>query len=152
MSILSNINKTIDDADMNIWYKQEYIPFVLDHIEDVVNATSNSEGFKYAYWTAYAVYLPDVCFPKHISKDACMHWLLDNNKITHDSDNDKMYYTDDFLKDSQFMVYHLNRFWTKTIAQVDNNSKNSNVIYMMPEFCMGSESFKQFEQVCYPIS
>ena len=118
MSILSDIDKTLNNTDLYLWYNEQYIPFVLDHIEDVINLTSQVYGNVNAYWVnLYAAYIADDCLPVHIDKSRCIQWLLDNNKVLYDSKRD-LYYTDDFLQDSSFMAKQFNYFYEKALSSI----------------------------------
>lgn len=115
MSILSDINKTINDTDLYLWYNEQYIPFVLDHIEDVINLTSQVYGDVNMNWVSiYSAYITDDCLPPYIDKFCCIQWLLDNNKVSYDSHND-LYYTYDFLQDSSFLAVQFNYFYKRVV-------------------------------------
>ena len=118
MSILSDINKTINDTDLYLWYNEQYIPFVLDHIEDVINLTSQVYGDVNTNWVSiYSAYITDDCLPLYSDKSDCIQWLLDNNKVSYDSHCD-LYYTDDFLQESSFLAKQFHYFYEKALSSI----------------------------------
>lgn len=126
MSILSDINKVINDTDMLLWYKEDYIPFVIDHIDDIVETTQSPGGICY-----YMAYIPLDYHPNDVSctRETCIEWLLNNDKIQRvesidDAIDGKYCYSGDFLKDSNLFTHIFNACWLKTMYTVDANSKN----------------------------
>ncbi len=141
MSILSDINKIINDTDMLLWYNEEYIPFVMDHIDDVVELPRHGiDGICY-----YMAYIPHDYQPKDASctRETCIEWLLNNDKIrcivsTDDNIDGKYCYSGAFLEDSRLVARMFNAYWTKLMQQAaDNRSKNQ--ICNMPYY-VGSDS------------
>lgn len=127
MSILSDINTVINNADLLLWYKEEYIPFVIDHIDDIVETPQFPAGHWY-----YMAYIPLDYHPNNASctREMCIEWLLNNDKIrciasTDDTIDGKYCYSGDFLQDSGLIAYMFNAYWLKTMSAVDANSKNS---------------------------
>ena len=126
-SILTDINKTIDAADMHLWYNEEYIPFVMDHIDDVVELPSHSiDGICY-----YMAYIPHDYQPKDSSctRETCIEWLLNNDKIrcivsTDDNIDGKYCYSGAFLEDSRLISHIFNAYWLKMMSTADKCSKN----------------------------
>lgn len=141
MSILSDINKIINDTDMLLWYNEEYIPFVMDHIDDVVELQCH-DNYGICY---YMVYIPHDYQPKDASctRETCIEWLLNNDKIrcivsTDDTIDGKYCYSGAFLEDSRLVARMFNAYWTKLMQQAaDNRSKNQ--ICNMPYY-VGSDS------------
>lgn len=126
MSILSDINTTINDTTMLLWYKEEYIPFVIDHIDDIVEVLP-SGGFWY-----YMAYIPLDYHPNDISctREICVEWLLNNDKIrcvetTDDTIAGKYCYSGNFLEDSGLIAHVFNTYLLKTIQDADNYFKNT---------------------------
>lgn len=127
MSILSAINKIINDTDMLLWYKEEYIQFVIDHIDDIIETSHLSEGVWY-----YMVYIPLDYHPNNVSctRETCIEWMLNNDKIrrvvySDDIIDVKYCYSDDFLKDSDLIAHILDAYWLKLMS-ADGNVKMSN--------------------------
>ena len=130
MSILSDINKTINDTCMLLWYKEEYIPFVIDHIDDIVEISQSPASD----WH-YIAYIPLDYHPNDTfcTRETCIEWLLNNNKIQRivsidDTINGKYCYSCDFLEDSSLMLHFLNNYWMKKMQQAADNrncSKNT---------------------------
>ena len=172
MSILSDINKVINDTDMLLWYKEEYIPFVIDHIDDIVEIPQSLDSTCY-----YMAYIPIDYHPSDTSctRETCIEWLLNNNKIQRiasvdDTIDGKYCYSGDFLEDSNLFVCIFNAYWLKTLSAVDANSKNCKNYYWtidsMPNLVDTelkphswtmkvdySKSMKsEFAKVYYPIS
>lgn len=127
MGILSDINKIINDTDMLIWYNEEYIPFVMNHIDDVVELPHrDNDGICY-----YMAYIPLDYHPKDTSytRETCIEWLLNNDKIrcivsTDDTIDGKYCYSGDFLEDSGLISRIFNACWLKMMSAADNRSKN----------------------------
>jgi hypothetical protein len=127
MSILSDINKTINDADMLLWYKEEYIPFVMDHLDDAVELPyRDGDGICY-----YMAYIPLEYHPKDVSytRETCIEWLLNNDKIrcivsTDDTIDGKYCYSSALLDDSGLISRIFNAYWLKMMSAADNRSKN----------------------------
>lgn len=129
MSILSDINRTINDTAMLLWYKEEYIPFVIDHINDIVETPPGC-----GVWN-YMAYIPLNYHPNDAScnRETCIEWLLNNDKIrrivsTDDTNDGKYCYSSDFLEDSGLIAYMFNAYWAKTMQDIDNCAKNVNHI------------------------
>ena len=128
-SILTDINKTIDAADMHLWYNEEYIPFVMDHIDDIVEIPYSLRGDDISYYMAY---IPLDYQPKDSSctRETCIEWLLNNDKIrcivsTDDNIDGKYCYSGAFLEDSRLISRIFNAYWMKLMQQAaDNRSKN----------------------------
>lgn len=127
MSILSDINKVINDTDMLLWYKKDYIPFVIDHIDDIVETTQSPGGICY-----YMAYIPLDYHPNDVSctRETCIEWLLNNDKIqrvesTDDAIDGKYCYSGDFLEDSRLITRMFNSYWLKMMSAADNCSKNT---------------------------
>ena len=131
MSILSDINKTINDTDMLLWYNEEYIPFVVDHIDDVVELQCHNKDCIYYYMS----YIPLDYHPKDLSctRESCIEWLLNNDKIrcivsTDDNIDGNYCYSGAFLEDSRLIRRIFNANWLKIMQQVavtDNYPKNT---------------------------
>ena len=126
MSILSDINKVINDTDMLLWYKEDYIPFVIDHIDDIVETTQSPGGICY-----YMAYIPLDYHPNDASctREMCIEWLLNNDKIrrivsTDDAIDGKYCYSGNFLEDSGLIARMFNAYWFKTMSAVDANRNN----------------------------
>jgi len=126
MSILSDINKVINDTDMLLWYKDEYIPFVIDHIDDIVETPQSTDGIWY-----YMAYIPIDYHPNDASctREMCIEWLLNNDKIrrivsTDDTIDGNYCYSGNFLEDSGLVARIFNAYWLKTMQAVDNRAKN----------------------------
>ena len=126
MSILSDINTVINDTDMLLWYKEEYIPFVIDHIDDVNHIGDLSDGLCY-----YLAYIPLDYHPKDVSytRETCIEWLLNNDKIrciasTDDNIDGKYCYSGAFLEDSRLINRIFNAYWLKMMSVNDRRSKN----------------------------
>lgn len=144
MSILSDINTTINDTAMLLWYKEEYIPFVIDHIDDIVELPQSLDSICY-----YMAYIPLDYHPNDAScnREICIEWLLNNDKIrrivsTDDTIDGKYCYSSDFLEDSGLIARIFNAYWLKVMQQAaDNCSKNKmwsinsmpDVVYMEPD-------------------
>lgn len=127
MSILSDINTTINDTAMLLWYKKEYIPFVIDHIDDIVELPQSLDSICY-----YMAYIPLDYHPNDVSctREKCIEWLLNNDKIQHiasadDTIDGKYCYSNDFLEDSSLITYIFNAYWLKMMQAADNCSKNT---------------------------
>ena len=127
-SILTDINKTIDDADMLLWYNEEYIPFVMDHLDDIVEIPYSLRGDDICYYLAY---IPNDYHPKDSSctRETCIEWLLNNNKIQRiasvdDTIDGKYCYSGAFLEDSRLISRIFNVYWLKMMSAADNRSKN----------------------------
>lgn len=127
-SILTDINKTIDAADMHLWYNEEYIPFVMDHLDDIVEIPHSIMSDDICYYMAY---IPVDYHPKDASctRETCIEWLLNNDKIrriisTDDSINGKYCYSDHFLEDSGLIARVFNAYWLKFMTAPDRRSKN----------------------------
>lgn len=125
MSILSDINTTINDTAMMLWYKEEYIPFVIDHIDDIVE-TPPGGGDWY-----YMAYIPLDYHPNDASytRDICIEWLLNNDKIrrivsTDDNIDVNYCYSSEFLEDSGLIAHIFNAYLLKVMQTADNRSKN----------------------------
>ena len=128
-SILTDINKTINDADMLLWYNEEYIPFVMDHLDDIVEIPHSIMSDDIYYYLAY---IPLDYHPKDASctRETCIEWLLNNDKIrcivsTDDTIDGKYCYSGDFLEDSRLISRIFNAYWLKMMSAADNRSKNS---------------------------
>lgn len=146
MSILSDINKIINDTDMLLWYNEEYIPFVMDHLDDIVEIPYSLRGDDICYYMAY---IPFDYQPKDLSctRETCIEWLLNNDKIrriasTDDNIDGKYCYSGAFLEDSRLISRIFNAYWIKIMQQAaDNHSKNkmwsinsmSDVVDMEPD-------------------
>ena len=127
-SILTDINKTINDADMLLWYNEEYIPFVMDHLDDIVEIPHSIMSDDICYYLAY---IPLDYHPKDSSctRETCIEWLLNNDKIrciasTHDTIDGKYCYSGAFLEDSRLISRIFNAYWLKMMSAADNRSKN----------------------------
>ena len=127
-SILTDINKTINDADMLLWYKEEYMPFVIDHIDDIVEIPYSLMSDDIYYYLAY---IPLDYHPKDASctRETCIEWLLNNDKIrcivsTDDTIDGKYCYSGAFLEDSRLISRIFNAYWLKMMSAADNRSKN----------------------------
>lgn len=127
MSILSDINTTINDTAMLLWYKKEYIPFVIDHIDDIVELPQSLDSICY-----YMAYIPLDYHPNDVSctREKCIEWLLNNDKIQYiasadDTIDGKYCYSNDFLEDSNLITYIFNAYWLKMMQAADNCSKNT---------------------------
>ena len=170
MSILSDINKVINDTDMLLWYKEEYIPFVIDHIDDIVETPQTPADVWY-----YIAYIPLDYHPNDISctREKCIEWLLNNNKIrriisSDDTIDGNYCYSGNFLEDSGLIARMFNAYWLKVMQQAaDNCSKNkmwsinsmSDVVDMEPvphSWTMKVDYSKNMKpelaKVYYPIS
>lgn len=126
MSILSDINTTINNTAMLLWYKEEYIPFVIDHIDDIVELPQSLDSICY-----YMAYIPLDYHPNDVSctRDTCIEWLLNNDKIqyiasTDDTIDGKYCYSNDFLEDSGLIARIFNAYWIKLMTAADRRSKN----------------------------
>lgn len=136
MSVLSDINKTINSTDMLLWYKYEYISFVIDHIDDIAEISQSPA----TDWH-YIAYIPSDYHPNGVSctRETCIEWLLNNNKIQliasiDDTIDGKYCYTYEFLEDSSLMAHIFNAYWSKMMQAADNCSKNTMwTIDSMPE-------------------
>ena len=171
MSILSDINKVINDTDMLLWYKEEYIPFVIDHIDDIVEFSQTSEYISEDIWY-YMAYIPIDYQPNDASctRDICIEWLLNNDKIrciasTDDAIDGKYCYSGAFLEDSGLIAHIFNAYWLKVMQTADNYPKNTMyTINSMPDTFSNnphtwtmkidySKSMKpELTKVYYPIS
>ena len=127
-SILTDINKTIDAADMHLWYNEEYIPFVMDHLDDIVEIPHSIMSDDIYYYMAY---IPLDYHPKDSSctRETCIEWLLNNDKIrcivsTDDTIDGKYCYSGAFLEDSRLISRIFNAYWLKIMSAADNRSKN----------------------------
>lgn len=127
-SILTDINKTINDADMLLWYNEEYIPFVMDHLDDIDEIPYSLRGDDICYYLAY---IPHDYHPKDSSctRETCIEWLLNNDKIrcivsTDDTIDGKYCYSGAFLEDSRLISRIFNAYWLKIMSAADNRSKN----------------------------
>ena len=127
-SILTDINKTINDADMLLWYNEEYIPFVMDHLDDIVEIPYSLRSDDICYYLAY---IPLDYHPKDASctRETCIEWLLNNDKIrcivsTDDTIDGKYCYSGAFLEDSRLISRIFNAYWLKIMSAADNRSKN----------------------------
>ena len=127
-SILTDINKTINDADMLLWYNEEYIPFVMDHLDDIVEIPHSIMSDDIYYYMAY---IPLDYHPKDSSctRETCIEWLLNNDKIrcivsTDDTIDGKYCYSGAFLEDSRLISRIFNAYWLKMMLAANNRSKN----------------------------
>lgn len=132
MSILSDINKVIKDADMLLWYKEEYIPFVIDHIDDIVETPQSPSGVWSADVWYYIAYIPIDYHPNDVSctREMCIEWLLNNDKIrrivsTDDTIDGKYCYSGKFLEDSSLIARVFNARWLKLIQSEDSCFKDT---------------------------
>lgn len=130
MSILSDINKTINDTGMLLWYNEEYIPFVMDHLDDIDEIPYSLRGDDICYYLAY---IPHDYHPKDSSctRETCIEWLLNNDKIrcivsTDDTIDGKYCYSGAFLEDSHLMTHIFNAYWIKLMQSADNCAKGVN--------------------------
>ena len=128
MSILSDINKVINDTDMLLWYKEEYIPFVMDHLDDIVEIPQSIMSDDICYYLAY---IPTDYHSSDSSctRETCIEWLLNNDKIrcivsTDDTIDGKYCYSGAFLEDSRLISRIFNAYWLKMMSAADNRSKN----------------------------
>lgn len=127
MSILSDINKVINNTDMLLWYKEEYIPFVIDHIDDIVETPQTPADVWY-----YIAYIPIDYHPNDTSctRETCIEWLINNDKIrrivsTDDTIDGKYCYSGNFLEDSNLIAHMFNAYWLKIMQTTNNCSKNT---------------------------
>lgn len=131
MSILSDINTTINDTTMLLWYKEEYIPFVIDHIDDIVEFSQPSD-YRIDGICYYMAYIPIDYHPNDVSctREICIEWLLNNDKIrrivsTDDTIDGKYCYSGAFLEDTGLIARMFNAYWLKIMQHAaDNRSKN----------------------------
>ena len=127
-SILTDINKTINDADMLLWYNEEYFPFVMDHLDDIVEIPHSIMSDDICFYLAY---IPLDYHPKDSSctRETCIEWLLNNDKIrcivsTDDTIDGKYCYSGAFLEDSRLISRIFYAYWFKIMSAADNRSKN----------------------------
>ena len=128
-SILTDINKTIDAADMHLWYNEEYIPFVMDHLDDIVEIPHSIMSDDSYYNLAY-IPLDYHTKDSSCTRETCIEWLLNNDKIrrivsTDDTIDGKYCYSGAFLEDSRLISRIFNAYWLKIMSAADNRSKNS---------------------------
>lgn len=167
MGILSDVNTTIKSSDMLMWYNEEYIPFILEHLDDVIEMEMASHS-ALTTATRYIAYIPAECISN--DPDYCyddyVNWLLNNNKILHICANDDKYrgmycYSDEFLSESGLFAHKFNKYFWDSMNHMhandnqpknlnhmyadDNQSKNSNFLYSIPDISRADSSKKQFE-------
>lgn len=160
MGILSDVNTTIKSSDMLMWYNDEYIPFILEHLDDVIEMEMASHRALTTN-TRYIAYIPVECISNDpdYCYDEYVNWLLNNNKILHICTTDDKYrgmycYSDEFLSESGLLAHKFNKYFWDSMNHMyanDNQSKNSNFLYSIPDISHADSSKKQFEPSRYVV-